>query len=75
MDLKERYQLQAEEIASEQYGVGFYDLCDDVQIAIYEQAMRDVHDTLMLQAESLLEEADSVTDMLREASSALFPWR
>ncbi|MBA7486577.1 hypothetical protein ES707_22138 [subsurface metagenome] len=53
MDLKEQYQLRAEEIAETKHNMDFYDLSDDLQSKVYGQAEVEVMERLMSEAENL----------------------
>lgn len=58
-DLKELYQIKADEIAETKYGVDFYDLPQDVQLAVYREAEAAVADDLAYQA-------DAIRDRIKE---------
>lgn len=45
-DIKERYQLKAEDIALEFYGKEFYTLSQELQVKLYNEAMGRVNDYL-----------------------------
>ena len=47
MDLKEKYQEKAEELAEEEHGNGFYALPEKLQSQLYDRARILVHDDLM----------------------------
>ena len=51
MDKKDWMQDRADEIAREQYGVEFYDLSDDTQEEVYNQAGIDYADHVAMQVE------------------------
>ena len=55
MDTRERYQRKADEIAGERYGKDFYDLLPETREAVYCQAVMDVDDDIISQAEWLAE--------------------
>ena len=52
-DLKDRYYERAEELAYERYDCGFYDLPQDKQTEIYEEAIHGVAENLFAQADYL----------------------
>ena len=56
MDYKEAYQLHAEELAQERYGMDFYDLSDELQSVIYDEAMRRVADNWYAAADQMRDE-------------------
>ena len=56
MDYKEAYQLHAEELAQERYGMDFYDLSSELQSAIYDEAMRQVTDNWYAVADQMRDE-------------------
>ena len=45
-DIKERYQLKAEDIALEFYGKEFYELSQELQVELYNKAIQEVNDYL-----------------------------
>jgi len=54
-DLKGMYQEKADEIADERFGKDFYDLNEKCQLCIYNEAMQEVTDRLVMQAEMIVE--------------------
>jgi len=53
MNYKEAIQLRADEIAWEKYGKEFYDLNENEQDKVYEEAQELVVDDLFSQADSM----------------------
>lgn len=45
--LKDRYQLKAEELSLSIYGKSFYDLSENLQIEVYNLAMKQVFETIV----------------------------
>lgn len=56
MDLKEEYQIKAEELAMELYDKEYEELTETAQIVIYERAVVVVHEDLQEKAEAIGEE-------------------
>lgn len=56
MDIKEKYQLKAEELAQEIYGVDFYSLSEEIRLTIFNDAIRQVNEDLMDRADVLRKE-------------------
>lgn len=46
MDMKEKYQSMAEEMAREQYRMDFYSLPDYLQYEVYNKAIVEVNDQI-----------------------------
>lgn len=56
MDLKGMYQERADEIADERFGKDFYELDEESQYLIYNEAMVWVNEELICSADSLRDE-------------------
>ena len=56
MDLKEEYQIKAEELAMKLYDKEYEELTETAQIVIYERAVVVVHEDLQEKAEAIAEE-------------------
>ena len=56
MDLKEEYQIKAEELAMELYGKEYEELTKTAQTIIYERAIVIVHEDLQEASEIIEEE-------------------
>lgn len=56
MDLKEEYQIKAEELAMKLYDKEYEELTETAQIVIYERAVVVVHEDLQEKAEAIGEE-------------------
>lgn len=53
IDLKDMYQEKAEDLAEQRFGKDFYDLDDQTQNIIYNEAIVLVDDSLILRADSM----------------------
>jgi ferritin-like protein len=58
MDFQYRVYVKAEDIAIERYGTGFYDLTEEVQDSVWEEAESIVMDELVDRAERMREEME-----------------
>ena len=56
MDLKEAYQIEAEELAIELYDKEYDDLIEIIQVLVYNEAIELVNEKLQLKADILIEE-------------------
>ena len=56
-DYKYAMQMEAEEIAEQEYGCDFYDLPDSLQTVIYERGMDKWRDKQFARADQLRDEA------------------
>jgi len=56
MDIKAMIADQAEELAWQQYGKGYYELPPIIQVEIFNRATEDVNDKLAMAAEAMCNE-------------------
>lgn len=59
-DLKYEYQLRAEEIAQEEYGMEYEELCTHEQLEVYDRAMEEVHDKYIAQVDAMRDALEEV---------------